>query len=152
MENILITKDGVIKVTDLGFATFTEEKITKLGKLSTTQCGTLGYMAPEILDSKVTKYDPKKSDMFSLGVILFELLYGKLPYETPMKDPNEPFTSEHKMKHLMDMKKKKLKFPKDIQVSDKAKKLISKLLNVDPKKRPTAQDVYKDPWLAGISD
>lgn len=74
LANILLKKDLTIKLADFGFAkeqSSTEEVMMK------TYCGTPITMAPEILKGK--PYD-KKCDLWSLGVILFQLIYGKLPF------------------------------------------------------------------------
>lgn len=108
--------------------------------MSSTDCGSPGYTAPEILDEKSFEYDARKADMFSLGIILYELLCGKLPYEI----------LDDKKKQLALIKQKNIKYPNDVRISSEATKLIDKLLDVDPKKRPRAQDVLKDPWFANV--
>lgn len=73
LANVLLKKDFTIKLADFGFAkeTNSEEVFMK------TYCGTPITMAPEILKGK--PYD-KKCDVWSLGVILFQLIFGKLPF------------------------------------------------------------------------
>ena len=73
LANVLLKKDLTIKLADFGFAKeeSTEEVMMK------TYCGTPITMAPEILKGK--PYD-KKCDIWSLGVILFQLVFGKLPF------------------------------------------------------------------------
>lgn len=73
LANILVKKDYTIKLADFGFAK--EEKGEEM--LMKTYCGTPITMAPEILRGK--PYD-KKCDIWSLGVILFQLTFGKLPF------------------------------------------------------------------------
>jgi eukaryotic-like serine/threonine-protein kinase len=78
-ENILITEEGEIKVIDFGIAQLHEDKETKT-ELSTKFMGTPNYMSPE------QKEDPfsvtSATDIYSLGVILYELVLGKLSYGT----------------------------------------------------------------------
>ncbi len=81
-ENILIDDDGTALVSDFGFARWHEEK-------TLTQCGTLGYMAPEQAYGKATP----ASDVFSWGLVAYELLSGALPswpFEWPLVQ-NERF-------------------------------------------------------------
>jgi len=79
-ENILITNDGVVKLTDLGLArAFADAKNTRVGAVT----GTVQYLAPEQIRGEPA--DPR-SDLYSLGIVAYELLTGDLPYtgETPM--------------------------------------------------------------------
>jgi serine/threonine-protein kinase len=79
-ENILITNDGVVKLTDLGLArAFADAKNTRVGAVT----GTVQYLAPEQIRGEPA--DPR-SDLYSLGIVAYELLTGELPYsgETPM--------------------------------------------------------------------
>merc|ERR1711966_159928 len=74
-ENLLLrseTDDSSIKIADFGFA-----RVVKRPQSLTTQCGTPGYVAPEILEG--TPYDTK-ADMWSVGVILYILLGGYPPF------------------------------------------------------------------------
>ena len=72
LENILMDDDGYISLSDFGMS-----KIIKEGELTKTFCGTLEYMAPEALDGE--GYD-KAADWWALGIIIFEMLYGKPPF------------------------------------------------------------------------
>jgi len=75
-ENILVDDDGAALLSDFGFARWHEEK-------TLTQCGTLGYMAPEQAYGKATP----ASDVFSWGLVAYELLAGALPswpFEWPL--------------------------------------------------------------------
>jgi beta-lactam-binding protein with PASTA domain len=79
-ENILITTDGVVKVTDFGLArAFADGRQTQAG----TVTGTVQYLAPEQIRGEPA--DPR-SDLYSLGIVSYELLTGKLPFtgETAM--------------------------------------------------------------------
>ena len=75
-QNILIT-DNTIKISDFGFA-----KTFEKNELITTICGSPLYMAPEIIQDKQYNH---KSDIWSLGVIIFELFTKKHPYYTTSK-------------------------------------------------------------------
>jgi serine/threonine protein kinase len=78
-ENILVSKTGDVKLTDFGLArTVTRVTMTRIGLL----VGSLGYLAPEVINGERATVH---SDIFSLGVIAYELLAGQPPYvgETP---------------------------------------------------------------------
>lgn len=71
-DNLFIISDGTIKIVDFGIATHSSSREQK------ETLGSVNYVAPEILTNKKRSF---QSDIFSLGVILFELLTGKTPFE-----------------------------------------------------------------------
>ena len=79
-ENLLVTNDGVVKVTDFGLArAYADGRVTQAGAVT----GTVQYLAPEQIRGEPA--DPR-SDLYSLGIVAYELLTGKLPFtgETAM--------------------------------------------------------------------
>jgi len=133
-ENLLLTSesdDSDIKIADFGFA-----KRVKTPNSLTTQCGTPGYVAPEILEGK--PYDTQ-ADMWSLGVITYILLGGY-----------PPFIEQNQRELFRKIRKGQYEFHEEYwgQVSDDAKKLISALLTVNPSQRLSAQKVLANPWIA----
>ena len=113
-ENILIGIDGHIKLTDFGLS----KKYDKIQKAYTI-CGTIQYLAPEILDGQ--GYN-ESVDWWSLGVIMFEMLTTKLPFK--FKSDGIPNPNVYK---------KNIIFP--TWMDETAKDLIIKLLNIDPNLR-----------------
>ncbi|KAK9099939.1 hypothetical protein Scep_023369 [Stephania cephalantha] len=75
-ENLLLDSRENLKVTDFGLST-----LRKPGDLLSTACGSPSYVAPEVLSQK--RYDGAAADIWSCGVILFELLAGHLPFDDP---------------------------------------------------------------------
>ena len=112
-ENILITEDNILKLSDFGSA----KNLTL--KKRNSFCGTVEYMAPEIIGSENYDYSV---DIWSLGILLYELLMG----HSPFKDKNAKNIMSNIIMH-------QLKYEKNI--SDDCKDLINKLLEVNPEKR-----------------
>ena len=128
LENILLDKNENVKLVDFGFTREYEGKASYLQ----TWCGTVCYSAPEMV--KGEKYAGEKVDIWSLGIILYALLCGELPFD----DDDEAKT---KMKIL----KEEPCYPDDMP--QPARDLISALLSKRPLLRPSLADVLTNPWL-----
>ena len=115
-ENILLDKDGYIKLTDFGLSKMISNN--EINNTTDTICGTLEYIAPEIVKGK--KYN-KTADWFSFGVVLYELICGNLPFKLRNGVFNE------------NIFEKEIEYPENI--SPEAKDIISKLLEIEPEKR-----------------
>jgi len=74
----LLNTKFVIKIADFGYA----KKLSKLEEMNTTHCGTYLYMAPQVIDNQKYSY---KADIWSVGVILFELLTSVSPFHAKTK-------------------------------------------------------------------
>jgi serine/threonine protein kinase len=77
-ENIMYGDDGEIKLIDFGLSKVLEEKQNKGGRSLNTIAGTLAYMAPEVITEH---YDPKHCDIWSLGVLMYLMVSGYLPFQ-----------------------------------------------------------------------
>ncbi|KAI9720918.1 MAG: hypothetical protein M1828_005488 [Chrysothrix sp. TS-e1954] len=129
LENILLDKNENVKLCDFGF---TREYQGKANYLQ-TWCGTVCYAAPEML--KGEKYAAEKVDVWSLGIILYALLCGELPFD-------EDDESATKKKILGE----EPKYPDHVPTA--AKELITLLLSKRPLLRPSLGDILAHPWLA----
>ncbi|KAL3500336.1 hypothetical protein ACH5RR_039429 [Cinchona calisaya] len=129
-ENLLLDENGELKVSDFGLSALPEQQ--RNDGLLHTQCGTPAYIAPEVLRKK--GYDGAKADLWSCGVILFVLLAGFLPFQ----DQN-----------LANMYRKifKAEYTFPPWFSLESKRLVSKLLVADPKRRITISTIVKVPWF-----
>ncbi|CAD0021640.1 unnamed protein product [Aureobasidium pullulans] len=128
LENILLDKHGNVKLVDFGF---TREYQGSTSYLQ-TWCGTVCYSAPEML--KGEKYAGEKVDVWSLGIILYALLCGELPFD----DDDENDTKQRILKEDP-------KYPE--YIPEGAKDLMSKLLSRRPLIRPALADVLRHSWL-----
>ena len=119
-------RDVQLKLADFGFAKEMENE-----SMSDTLCGTPMYMAPEIVFSK--KY-LVNSDLWSVGIILFQAVYGYFPFGKP--------------KNIVELMKNidsiQLTFPK---VSDSLSNLLSRLIQRNPKKRLSWNEFFSHPWF-----
>lgn len=128
MDNIMITKDLVIKIGDFGLAKLLEDDITS------TTCGSPHIMAPEIFRKEPYGME---SDIWSLGVLLFGMVTGeeclfrvnKLEYERRILN----FTS--------------VPFKQEWPLSDEVKSLIAAMLQPDSRRRLPIEYVIQHPWL-----
>jgi calcium-dependent protein kinase len=131
LENYLYEKeDGDhLKLIDFGFS-----KIWAPNTKMALSCGTLAYVAPEVLGRSYTS----KCDLWSLGVTIFIVLFGYMPFTG---------TEEAQVRKIKDGRFTK---KKDVwsRVSTKAQDLVEKLLVVDPEKRLSAQQALEHPWIA----
>ena len=129
LENILLDKNENVKLLDFGFAREYEGKSNYLQ----TFCGTICYSAPEML--KGEKYAGEKVDVWSLGVILYALLCGELPFD----DDDDNVT---RTKILSE----EPKYPDHIPAD--ALSLLKSLLSKRPLLRPPLSDILAHPFLA----
>ncbi|XP_051127703.1 CBL-interacting serine/threonine-protein kinase 7-like [Andrographis paniculata] len=75
-QNLLLDRNGSLKITDFGLSAFSDQKIDGLVR---TACGTPAYTAPEVICGKA--YDGEKADAWSCGVLLYVFLTGSLPFD-----------------------------------------------------------------------
>ncbi|ESQ32045.1 hypothetical protein EUTSA_v10004116mg [Eutrema salsugineum] len=129
-ENLLLDHNGDLKVSDFGLSALPEQLLQD--GLLHTQCGTPAYVAPEVLRKK--GYDGAKADIWSCGVILYVLLAGYLPFQ-----------DENLMKMYQKIFKADFDFP--MWFPPEAKRLISKLLVVDPDRRISIPAIMRTPWF-----
>lgn len=135
-ENILLTSNYNLKLADFGFARY---MVDSRGKrvLSDTYCGSLSYAAPEILRS--FPYNPKISDIWSLGVILYIILNKAMPFD------------EDNIQRLYQQQiARKWKFRSKVtkNLTDHVKKLVGNLLEPDVSKRWRLDQIVHSDWIA----
>ena len=131
-ENLLLKKKGdpdSIKVADFGLANILEGRDSLQ-----TVCGSPAYMAPEVHNMK--DYD-SKVDMWSMGVMLYSLLSGSLPFLPPRLVEKAELQAYEFSGKLW------------AGVSDAAKDLVVHLLVADPKMRYGVKEVLAHPWITG---
>lgn len=131
-ENILVSSEGDVKIADFGMAALQQGPDYKL----TTSCGSPHYAAPELV--KGNKYRGNQVDIWSMGVILFAMLAGRLPFDAEASHDLQPL--------LKVIRKGQYTIPSHIGPG--ASDLISKMLCVNPKDRITIPQIWRHPLVA----
>ncbi|CAD8107158.1 unnamed protein product [Paramecium primaurelia] len=133
LANILVSKNFQIKLADFGFAKYMEED-----QYLTSYCGTPLTMAPEILQRK--QYN-EKCDVWSVGVIIYQMIYGRSPFVPPKGGNINDL--------IAIINKGDLQFPEISTISIKLKELLIQMLQQDFKKRISFRDFFEHIWLQG---
>ncbi|XP_061037302.1 MAP/microtubule affinity-regulating kinase 3 isoform X3 [Eubalaena glacialis] len=126
-ENLLLDADMNIKIADFGFS----NEFTVGSKLDTF-CGSPPYAAPELFQGK--KYDGPEVDVWSLGVILYTLVSGSLPFDG---------------QNLKELRERVLrgKYRIPFYMSTDCENLLKRFLVLNPIKRGTLEQIMKDRWI-----
>ncbi|XP_073701065.1 serine/threonine-protein kinase BRSK1 isoform X2 [Garra rufa] len=128
-ENLLLDEKNNIRIADFGMASL------QVGdSLLETSCGSPHYACPEVIRGE--KYDGRRADVWSCGVILFALLVGALPFDHDnLRQLLEKVKSGvFHMPHFI---------PPDCQA------LLRGMIEVNPEKRLTLEEIQKHPWYQG---
>ncbi|XP_063153099.1 aurora kinase A [Candoia aspera] len=128
-ENLLLGSNGELKIADFGWS------VHAPSSRRSTLCGTLDYLPPEMIEGRT---HDEKVDLWSLGVLCYEFLVGKPPFEA--ETYQETYRAISRVQY---------RFPPF--VTEGARDLISKLLKHDPKHRLPLDDVLKHPWVTSNS-
>jgi len=130
LENVLVTSDMRTKVIDWGLSTSDPTNCFKM-------CGTPAYAAPEMWTrSKAVPFDARGADVFSMGVILYALLFGRFPFLSC--ELSAMRRGEEVPRPDMDS---------IISVSDSAKDLLLGMLETSPRRRLKMEEIMKHQWL-----
>ena len=150
LENIIIDFNNTVKICDFGIG-----KILRSNEeLLYDKCGTPMYMAPEIvLSSKKNGYRGFPVDIWASGITLYIMLTGNLPFNLNNKSNDELSLKEIKKKDNTDLQLQIINFnPKKIKhISEEAYNLLCGLLNKNPEKRLTCDEILNHPWLKNIN-
>ena len=141
--NIIIDSDFNPKLIDFS-STFSFEKYKPNDIIKLPMLGTGRYMSPEILNKQEIeiKYGDK-IDIYSLGVTLYNLLFGIFPYGlNTVQGNNYEQIKEH-------LKTAKLEFPSDYEISENCKNFFKNTLANDYKERYNVKEALEDPWIKG---
>lgn len=125
-ENLLLDQNYRVKLSDFGWSNFKEDDDTRK-----TYCGTPEYLAPEMVKKQPHDYS---IDIWSLGVLLFEFLAGYAP-----------FTGASHTELFTNIKRLKINWPVDFPPL--AKNLVTRILKLNPKERPSLDEISAHSWF-----
>ena len=125
-ENLLLDDNYRVKLSDFGWANYQDEN-----QLRKTFCGTPEYLSPEMIRKTGHNY---LVDIWTLGVLLFELLAGYAP-----------FTGANQSELFINIKKLKINWP--IDFPPLAKNLVTKILKLNPKERLSIEEISNHTWF-----
>lgn len=132
LENLLLDKSAErVKIIDFGFATQVATRSTKLRAF----CGTPSYMAPEIV--KGESYSGFATDVWALGVVVFALLAGSLP-----------FTARTEMQLYAKIRRGIFSIPDSL--GESVRRLVRAMMRLEASSRPSAAAVLRQSWVCGM--
>ena len=129
-ENMLLSGDGSVKISDFGQSQIFSDGESKLTKT----LGTPAFLAPEICAGD--EYDGFAADIWALGVTLYFFIFGKLP-----------FTGQTIIELYDNIAEKDVVFPEDVPLSINLQDLFLRLLNKNPKHRIPIEELVVHPWV-----
>uniref|UniRef100_A0A3Q3W5S9 non-specific serine/threonine protein kinase n=1 Tax=Mola mola TaxID=94237 RepID=A0A3Q3W5S9_MOLML len=130
-ENLLLGANGELKIADFGWSVHTPSS------RRSTLCGTLDYLPPEMIEGKT---HDEKVDLWSLGVLCYEFLVGKPPFEA--KSHEETYRRISRVEYS---------YPACVDISAGAKDFVARLLKHNPMHRMPIQGVLSHPWVVETS-
>jgi len=130
LENVLVDRNNNIKVVDFGLSIYLPQPNMKVSKFS----GSIGYTAPEIMTHE--PYDPKQAEIWTLGVVLYRMMFNKNPYAL-----NTDFRDK------LVVSKFDLGLRRSDQISPELADLLEILMTIDPCKRIKLEEIIAHPWM-----
>jgi serine/threonine protein kinase len=126
---------NVVKIADFGLSDF-----YRPGAMIKSSCGTLSFLAPEVFRGTANAGPPL--DVWAMGVILFAMLCGRLPFEGPdLVGTKRPREAVIKSKIL------KCQYKMDDSLGPEAKDLVRRMLQLDPAERMTIPEIFNHVWV-----
>ncbi|OVA00864.1 Protein kinase domain [Macleaya cordata] len=140
--NVLFDDVGVAKVTDFGLSKIVEDDVGSQGMELTSQgAGTYWYLPPECFELSKIPLISSKVDVWSAGVLFYQMLFGKRPF-------GHDQTQERILREDTIIRARKVEFPSRPAVSSEAKDLIRRCLTYNQAERPDVLTIAQDPYLS----
>ncbi|XWS71367.1 hypothetical protein CRYUN_Cryun03dG0132700 [Craigia yunnanensis] len=139
--NVLFDELGVAKVTDFGLSKIVEDDVGSQGmELTSKGAGTYWYLPPECFELSRTPLISSKVDVWSAGVLFYQMLFGRRPF-------GHDQTQERILREDTIIKARKVEFPSRPTVSNEAKDLIRRCLTYNQAERQDVLTIAQDPYL-----
>lgn len=139
--NVLFDEFGIAKVTDFGLSKIVEDDVGSQGMELTSQgAGTYWYLPPECFELSKTPLISSKVDVWSAGILLYQMLFGKRPF-------GHDQSQERILREDTIIKARKVEFPTRPAVSNEAKEFIRRCLTYNQADRPDVLSIAQDPYL-----
>ncbi|WOG94591.1 hypothetical protein DCAR_0313887 [Daucus carota subsp. sativus] len=139
--NVLFDELGVAKVTDFGLSKIVEDDVGSQGMELTSQgAGTYWYLPPECFELNKTPFISSKVDVWSAGILLYQMLFGKRPF-------GHDQTQERILREDTIIKAHRVEFPSRPAVSSEVKEFIRRCLTYNQVERPDVLTIALDPYL-----
>ncbi|XP_072030340.1 testis-specific serine/threonine-protein kinase 6-like [Amphiura filiformis] len=139
-ENLLLDGNKNIKLSDFGFVRIMAPSGSEL---SNTYCGSAAYASPQIIRSEA--YNPYLSDVWALGVVIYILVTGYMPFGDDVRNISK----------ILDSQKKGVMFPPAkpgrVVISEECKDLVRATLRVEPDMRLDMNGILRHEWLKTVS-
>mmetsp|Transcript_11022 Transcript_11022/g.20570 ORF Transcript_11022/g.20570 Transcript_11022/m.20570 type:complete len:529 (-) Transcript_11022:131-1717(-) len=128
LENILLDSSNRCKIVDFGLSDYVSSK-----ERTVTDAGTEAYLAPEVYNGTSGDTDPYKIDSWALGVILYAMTHGKLPFSRPDHDTCRQLDADGPNFNE--------------EVTGGFQRLVKAMLTTKPGKRASVNEITTDPWV-----
>ncbi|CAN4107540.1 unnamed protein product [Withania somnifera] len=139
--NVLFDELGVAKVTDFSLSKIVEDDVGSQGMELTSQgAGTYWYLPPECFELSKTPLISSRVDVWSAGILLYQMLFGKRPF-------GHEQTQERILREDTIIKARKVEFPARPAVSNEAKEFIRRCLTYNQAERPDVLTIAQYPYL-----
>ena len=134
----------LIKLSDFGLSRF----ISPTAPLLETRCGSESFAAPEIIMSR--PYDGRQTDTWALGVVLYALVVGRLPFDEVDEGGAGMSEREERKRRMMRIAKGSYRWPvTGIGGSEGVRSLVGRLLVRDPNRRARVDEIWDQEWMRG---
>ena len=153
-ENLLLDEHYMLKLSDFGFATGIEG--VSANRLHYTCKGTLGYMAPELINIHVCEergYNAEQTDVFAMGVILFSLVMGRPPFwkADPVQDRHYKIVHLQQFQFFWNIWESQYAQSLGIVIKPEIKQLFNAMVASVPAYRLTLNELREHPWVKNTS-
>lgn len=126
---------ALVKIADFGLSDF-----YRPGATMKSSCGTLSFLAPEVFKGTANAGPPL--DVWSLGVILFAMLCGRLPFEGP-----DLIGTKRPREQIIKSRITKCQYKIDDHLGPEVKDLVRRMLQVDPSERASIPEIFNHVWM-----